>query len=87
MTTNAKTRRVMTGGSQEVLFGGGTDTTVPRLPVARPVPVVTSGRVETAVRCPECDAWHRHTSLGVKTAPCGAKYNVQPKRGRTRRTA
>lgn len=81
MTNNAKTRRLVSGGSQqqEVLFGGGTDTTVPLLPVARPILVTTSGRTEVAVRCPQCRDWHRHTSLGEKHAPCGAHYEVQPK--------
>lgn len=82
MTTNAKTRRVVAGGSQQVLFGGGTAPTVPRLPVARPVLVVTSGRIEFAVRCPACQGWHRHVSLGEKTAPCGALYLLEPRRGR-----
>ncbi|PZH20155.1 hypothetical protein C1I97_01640 [Streptomyces sp. NTH33] len=49
------------------------------LPVARPVPMQTSGRLEFAARCPECRAWHRHVSLGVKDAPCGATYRLETK--------
>lgn len=49
------------------------------LPVARPVVVMTSGRIEYAARCPECRCWHRHVSLGEKDAPCGAHYLLQPK--------
>lgn len=48
-----------------------TDST---LPIARPVPVQTSGRLEFAARCPECHTWHRHISLGKKAAPCGTRY-------------
>ncbi|MFF9285244.1 hypothetical protein [Streptomyces griseosporeus] len=47
------------------------------LPVARPVPVQTSGRLEFAARCPECRIWHRHVSLGEKDAPCGAHYRLE----------
>ncbi|MGK3110385.1 hypothetical protein [Streptomyces sp. WAC05858] len=79
MTSKAKTP----GGnraSDEVLFSGGTEATV--TPIARPVTVTTSGRVETAVRCPECSAWHRHIGIGLKTAPCGAIYRVEYKNQR-----
>lgn len=51
-----------------------------RLPIVPPVIVLTSGRVETAVVCPSCGHWHRHASLGTKTAPCGARYAVKPRR-------
>ncbi|NEC30616.1 hypothetical protein G3I20_29440 [Streptomyces sp. SID8111] len=47
------------------------------LPIARPVPVQTSGRLEFAARCPECRTWHRHVSLGEKAAPCGAHYRLE----------
>lgn len=47
------------------------------LPIARPVPVQTSGRLEFAARCPECRDWHRHVSLGEKDAPCGAHYRLE----------
>lgn len=50
------------------------------LPVVRPVLVSTSGRPEVAVKCPNCEAWHRHLSLGAKRAPCGARYDVRPRR-------
>lgn len=47
------------------------------LPIARPVPVRTSGKLEFAARCPECRDWHRHVSLGEKDAPCGAHYLLE----------
>lgn len=47
------------------------------LPIARPVPVQTSGRLEFATRCPSCHAWHRHIGLGEKLAPCGAIYRLE----------
>lgn len=47
------------------------------LPIARPVPVQTSGRLEFAARCPACRIWHRHVGLGEKDAPCGTRYLLQ----------
>ncbi|MDX3753994.1 hypothetical protein [Streptomyces sp. AK02-04a] len=47
------------------------------LPIARPVPVQTSGRLEFAARCFKCGVWHRHVSLGEKDAPCGAHYLLE----------
>lgn len=84
MTTNAKTRRGLAGGSQqEVLFSGGTSTTVLPLPVVRPIVLTTRGRIEFTGRCPKCEGWHRHIHLGVVRAPCGSQYNLQPaRRGR-----
>jgi hypothetical protein len=78
-TNNAPRRR--TGGRQQALaVGAGPDTTLP--PIARPVIVITRGRIETAVRCPGCDDWHRHVGFGERHAPCGAVYRVMPRRGR-----
>jgi hypothetical protein len=57
------------------------------LPVVRPIAIVTRGRIEFTGRCPKCDGWHRHIHLGKVTAPCGGRYNLQPKRARTRRAA
>lgn len=54
------------------LFPGGTS-----LPIARPVPVQTSGRLEFAARCPSCSSWHRHVGLGEKLAPCGTHYRLE----------
>lgn len=51
----------------------------PTIPIARPVVVMTTGRIEYAARCPKCRTWHRHISLGEKDAPCGAHYLLQPK--------
>ncbi|MEY9839676.1 hypothetical protein ABH941_004938 [Streptacidiphilus sp. EB103A] len=77
MSTN--TGRREGGGHQEELFptGDGLDSATRAEPLVRPVKVITRGRAETAVRCPECRGWHRHTGLGAKTAPCGAHYTVQ----------
>jgi hypothetical protein len=79
MTGNTKTRQGLTGGSQEVLFAGGGED---QPSVARPFLLVTRGRTEYGVRCPNCRDMHRHIHLGKVTAPCGATYRVQPKRGR-----
>jgi hypothetical protein len=49
----------------------------PATPIARPVPVQTSGRLEFAARCPNCRDWHRHVSLGLKDAPCGGHYRLE----------
>jgi hypothetical protein len=47
------------------------------LPIARPIPVQTSGRLEFAARCCNCKSWHRHVSLGIKVAPCGIVYRLE----------
>lgn len=70
---------------QQQLFAGPEPTT--DHPVARPFVLATRGRVEYGVRCPRCGEMHRHIFLGLVRAPCGARYYVQPKRGRTRRAA
>ncbi|MBB3081268.1 hypothetical protein [Streptomyces violarus] len=44
--------------------------------------MATRGRVEFAVRCPECGHLHRHVNLGIVDAPCGTSYNLGPRRGR-----
>lgn len=90
MKTNVKRPPVREHrGAQEVLFaaGGGTDDRLPRLPLARPVLIVTRGRIEYAVRCPGCDGWHRHVHLGSAIAPCGQRYDVRPRSGATRKAA
>ncbi|MFI6468731.1 hypothetical protein ACIBL5_00460 [Streptomyces sp. NPDC050516] len=48
-------------------------------PVARPLVVITRGRIETVVRCPGCGDMHRHVGLGDKRGPCGSLYIVRPK--------
>ncbi|MGW3273968.1 hypothetical protein ACWDFH_21215 [Streptomyces kronopolitis] len=48
-------------------------------PIARPLVLVTRGRVEFLGRCPNCQNMHRHTHLGKVTGPCGAEYELQPK--------
>lgn len=70
---------------QQGLFPAASTTDV--LPVVRPIAIATRGRVEFTGRCPKCDGWHRHIHLGKVTGPCGGRYNLQPKRGRTRRAA
>ncbi|MEV8036721.1 hypothetical protein [Streptomyces sp. NPDC086182] len=56
------------------------------MPIVRPLVVVTSGRIETAVRCPNCADWHRHVGLGKRRAPCGAIYRIQPRHAQSRST-
>lgn len=75
MTENAETPRAESGASQENRAVGAEP--ILAQPVARPVPVQTSGRLEFAARCPECRTWHRHVSLGEKDAPCGAHYLLE----------
>jgi len=57
--------------------GDGLFPVDPSMPIARPLPVQTSGRLEFAARCPDCGDWHRHVSLGEKDAPCGAHYRLE----------
>jgi hypothetical protein len=66
---------------QTGLFPGSSEP-----PIVRPLVVVTRGRTETAVRCPQCDSWHRHVGLGQRRAPCGVVYRIQPRRAATRST-
>lgn len=66
---------------QPGLFPGSTEP-----PIVRPLVVVTSGRIETAVRCPSCNDWHRHVGLGKRRAPCGAVYRIQPRHAQPRST-
>ncbi|WP_187283436.1 hypothetical protein [Streptomyces sp. t39] len=61
-----------TAHQDEALFAADRPT-----PIARPVPVQTSGRLEFAARCPQCKSWHRHIGLGEKDAPCGAHYLLE----------
>ncbi|WP_435245863.1 hypothetical protein [Streptomyces sp. NRRL F-5630] len=51
-------------------------------PVARPLVLITRGRVEYLARCPGCKDMHRHTHLGKVTGPCGKRYALEPRRGR-----
>ncbi|AYL34825.1 hypothetical protein ACG2OD_32210 [Streptomyces sp. PDY-4] len=57
----------------------------PATPIARPLVLVTRGRIEYLGRCPHCQNMHRHTHLGKVTGPCGREYELQPKA--TRRAA
>lgn len=79
MSQNAKTRQGQTGGSQEVLFAAGGGT-VPS--VARPLVLVTRGRIEFLARCPNCRNMHRHTHLGTVTGPCGTEYELQSRQAK-----
>jgi hypothetical protein len=51
---------------------------------ARPLVLITRGRVEFTAKCPGCDNWHRHRKLGDVQGPCGTFYELQPRRGRSR---
>lgn len=79
------TNRTTAGAQQPGLFP--TDAETPDFPVARPFLLATRGRTEYGVRCPGCSDMHRHVHLGLAQGPCGAKYYVEPKRGRVRRAA
>lgn len=89
MTMNASGPQVLESprDREDLADGGGSAHTVAQatdeahqgdtLPIARPVPVQTSGRLEFAARCPECKSWHRHTGLGERRAPCGTRYRLE----------
>lgn len=49
---------------------------------ARPLVLITRGRVEYTAKCPGCSNWHRHRHLGDVRGPCGTRYELQPRRGR-----
>lgn len=49
---------------------------------ARPLVLITRGRVEYTAKCPGCSNWHRHRKLGDVQGPCGTGYELQPRRGR-----
>lgn len=95
MTGNAETPRAESGAFQKNLAGGEAVATVPqpsdvdhqsaadRQPArlsARPLVLITRGRVEFTAKCPGCDSWHRHRHLGDVTGPCGTTYELQPRR-------
>lgn len=92
MTLNSsEPRRVRGAGVRKDQAAGGSRSTatvaqpteVPRGPLsARPLVLVTRGRVEYTAKCPGCDSWHRHRNLGDVKGPCGTQYELQPKRGR-----
>lgn len=91
MTRNAETARAESGPFQKNLAGGEAAATVaqpsevPRGPLsARPLVLVTRGRIEYTAKCPGCCNWHRHRKLGDVRGPCGTFYELQPRRGRSR---
>ncbi|MFH8768278.1 hypothetical protein [Streptomyces sp. NPDC017958] len=49
---------------------------------ARPLVLVTRGRVEYLAHCPKCADWHRHIHLGTVTGPCGTEYELQSRRAK-----
>lgn len=59
--------------------GDGLFPAPPAPPIARPLVLMTRGRVEYLGRCPHCRNMHRHTHLGKVTGPCGREYELQPK--------
>jgi hypothetical protein len=48
---------------------------------ARPLVLITRGRIEYTAKCPGCANWHRHRHLGDVKGPCGTAYELQPRRG------
>ncbi|MFD3530499.1 hypothetical protein [Streptomyces sp. NPDC058664] len=83
MTQNAKKPRMRPGAPQEVLFAASDEN---KPSVARPLVLVTRGRVEFLAHCPHCGDWHRHVHLGKVTGPCGTVYRLEP-RAQIRRAA
>ena len=79
MNQNAETPRRQTGASQDVLFAADGGTTPS---VARPLVLITRGRIEYLAHCPACRDWHRHVHLGTVTGPCGTEYELQPRRAK-----
>ncbi|WP_327654775.1 hypothetical protein [Streptomyces sp. NBC_00483] len=69
----------MPHGTDDAHQGDGLFAADPQTPIARPLVLVTRGRVEFLGRCPNCQNMHRHTHLGKVTGPCGARYELQPK--------
>lgn len=49
---------------------------------ARPLVLITRGRVEYTAKCPGCANWHRHRHLGDVKGPCGTEYELQPRRAK-----
>lgn len=80
---SSEPREALTPGVREDQAAGGSRSVVSTvaqssdMPVARPVPVQTSGRTEFAARCPNCRDWHRHVGLGERRAPCGVVYLLE----------
>lgn len=77
------------GRSRESNARGGAEptvahqTSIPQQGLsARPLVLVTRGRVEFTAKCPGCTNWHRHRKLGEVRGPCGTTYTLQPRRGR-----
>ncbi|MDX3841044.1 hypothetical protein PV750_05975 [Streptomyces europaeiscabiei] len=79
MSRNAETPRAESGASQEVLFAAGNENNAS---VARPLVLITRGRIEYLAHCPHCRDWHRHVHLGTVTGPCGTEYELQPRRAK-----
>jgi hypothetical protein len=46
---------------------------------ARPLVLITRGRIEYTAKCPGCASWHRHRHLGDVRGPCGTEYELQRK--------
>lgn len=91
MKINAKTGQGQTGRSPEDHTAGGSVATIAqpedrqRVALsARPLVLVTRGRVEYTAKCPGCTNWHRHRRLGAVKGPCGTAYELQPRRRRVR---
>lgn len=89
MTANAETPRRLSGASREDRGGGSIPATVaqptdiPRGSLsARPLVLITRGRIEYTAKCPGCGNWHRHRHLGDVKGPCGTCYELQPRRAR-----
>lgn len=89
MTTNAKKGLLHTGPSRGDSAPGGksADSLAHEQhhaqPLsARPLVLITRGKVEYTAKCPGCGNWHRHRHLGDVQGPCGTEYELQPRRGK-----
>lgn len=88
---SSEPRESLAPGVREDQAAGGSRSTatvaqqreVPRGPLsARPLVLITRGRVEYTAKCPGCGNWHRHTHLGDVQGPCGTEYELQPRRAK-----
>ncbi|MFF4566196.1 hypothetical protein [Streptomyces sp. NPDC001435] len=97
MNANAEMPHGLGAAFQEDSAAGGKSAaTVPQAPpqsdglfpvepaplTARPLVLITRGRVEYLAHCPYCRDWHRHIHLGNVTGPCGTEYELQSRRAK-----
>lgn len=79
--SNAVVAEATVAQPSDIAHGGATDLRDVGLS-ARPLVLITRGRIEYTAKCPGCANWHRHRHLGDVKGPCGTRYELQPRRGR-----